>query len=271
MVPPTNGSPLCLLMTNNNEIGYSTQVSCLSSGGDPPAMLTWYRNGIQITTPTTHRNILNCVMLVGDVGATFSCDAESPAMDKMRSCSLVPLRQMPKVMISPRIGYASVGGSMTFACQKQNWEPDDSYVWYINDGKILPGTQVSAVKTTIGRILSSDNNAEIVCKVDNGSVVIAATATIHKRIRGASQMYSTPRLPIERQTTAKLQHATTTNDRVPTANNDDSKTALIAVSIGGIAIAVLTCIICAFIQRKLRRKIQVAITMTPRTSVRNNN
>ena len=269
MVPPTIGSPLCLLMTDNNVIGYNSQLSCLSSGGDPPAMVTWYRNGVQITTPTTHRNILNRVMLVEDVGATFSCDAESPAMDEMRSCSLVPLRQMPKVMISPRVGYASVGESMTFVCQKLNREPDDSYVWYINDDKILPGDtgeghrfRLSGDKRslTIGRVLSSDNNAEIVCKVDNGSAAIAATAAIS--VRGASQVYSTP--PLERQATVILQQAT--DGRIPAANKDNSKTALIAISIiGGLAIAVLACVIYAYIQRKLRRKTQVAIPMTPRT------
>ena len=285
MVPPNHGYPMCLLLTERSTVGQMTRMSCVSIGGDPPATLIWQRNGVDITAPKTNRNELNYVMEAEDVGATFTCIAETMAMHEMRSCSLQPLRRLPNVLVSPRLGDATIGGSITFACHKRDQKPDDTYIWYFNQNKVLPDpiskTRFSLSddkKTlTVSEITVTDNEAEIECKVNNGSaILVGARAAISVTSLVNIKNTEPPKVTLNRrQQTMKhptTGHSNSRNNVAPPTHSND-KIALIAVSmIGGLAIASLAAIFYIYLQRKSQRKPrkhrQSTIPMTPRSSTR---
>ncbi|XP_072038286.1 uncharacterized protein [Amphiura filiformis] len=283
MIPPNFNYPACLLMTERNEIGRMTKLSCISTGGDPPATLVWERDGVPITPTATKRNELDHVMGVEDVDATFTCIAESMAMHEVRSCSLQPLRRYPSVMVLPLIGHGTAGGSFAFECRKQDQQPDDTYVWYFNDNKVLPDSSSSRrfrlsgnkKHLTISDLTNEDNDAEIECKVDNGTAILVGTsATLSVTEFVVIENTNPPRVTVDRRLPITRHPLTGLDDgrylAQPPNSKDNSKIALIAVSIiGGLAIASLAAIIYIYVQRKANKKPrQTTIPMTPRSSTR---
>lgn len=62
--------------------GQDVQIACRSRGGNPPAQLTWYRNGVAVSSPqrTSGRlseNIYKFTAAEEDNGANLVCEAKN--------------------------------------------------------------------------------------------------------------------------------------------------------------------------------------------------
>lgn len=62
--------------------GQEVQIACRSRGGNPPAQLTWYRNGVAISSPqrTSGRlseNVYKFTAAAEDNGANLVCEAKN--------------------------------------------------------------------------------------------------------------------------------------------------------------------------------------------------
>ncbi|XP_071794494.1 uncharacterized protein [Asterias amurensis] len=274
VVPPSSDSPSCVLMTASDNpssffmdslppvfsVGDSARLMCMSSGGIPAATLTWKRRGTRLTGRTTHSNVLDIVIQESDLDVEFTCKAESPALDSLRSCSLVPARRPHVIRIMPERPVVSLRGGITLSCEADDVSPDDEdavWQWFFKGNKVPsesdPPRRFSGSSSnkslTIGMVVAADAGAEIVCQLTTKYRTGRATTSLQvEGIRPRSEVVTS---------TPDFSSVSYDYDNMTDATGVPSDTApvikmylIIASSIAGVAIAALVVILIAFIYRR---------------------
>ncbi|XP_071801048.1 uncharacterized protein [Asterias amurensis] len=160
-IPPSEEYPKCSITPAEPKHGQYATFSCVSAGGTPPAMLTWYRGDTPVGP--TLRNSSNLQtgaylrrLLTGwDNNVTFTCSSTSPNTGNSRSCSIVPFDVPTHVTIlSPQM--VTVGNTAEFFCLATSLPFSLRYRWLVGRGK-----DITRVTKTKGRFVVAKEGASL--------------------------------------------------------------------------------------------------------------
>ena len=186
--PPYGSLPRCSQATvstsSNSPQEDMIELQCEFSGGNPPARLIWYRNGIQLGLTKENSNDLVYRLEPSDNGVEFSCHAMSPALSETSYCHLTPLVIQPSAYLEPSRVEATSGADVTFICSAEGVPSISRIDWYVNGdlqkGKSSRGIIQSNLETsnqtshlTIYDLQDSDNEMDVMCEVATPSGLTA--------------------------------------------------------------------------------------------------
>ena len=185
--PPYGSLPRCsqalISASANSPQEDMIELQCEFSGGNPPAKLIWYKNGIQLGPIKENSNDLIYRLQPSDNGVEFSCHAMSPALSETSYCHLTPLVIQPSAYLEPSRVEATSGADVTFICSGQGVPSISRIDWYV-DGDLQGGESSRGViqanlKTsntshlTIHDLQDSDNEMDVMCEVATASGLTA--------------------------------------------------------------------------------------------------
>ena len=191
LVPPSVGNPKCDYLTTPSNLteetwhGAHAKLMCTSSGGDPPAMLSWYSNGDEIGSGKELLNSVEYEMSDKDNGREFLCVATSPALKELRNCSVIPFQIPLSIELEGSSDLVKVGESVRYTCRGHGLPRIDAYSWYVGDDQATElNTQnrynVEDMKDgsalTILNLKSADNSSTVTCRIRNPHGLSAAAS-----------------------------------------------------------------------------------------------
>ncbi|XP_033121855.1 cell adhesion molecule 2-like [Anneissia japonica] len=158
LVKPSIGSPMCSTRTSAPMLRPGDLVSlvCKSSGGRPPASLRWFRGEQAIGVSRITTNEVSPVLQPEDNGRQFVCKLSHETLNKPRTCSIVPLKILPVVMVQPDALTVDVGQDASFRCNANGIPRIKKITWLINNTMVNNGMD--------GRIFLQDNSFVLVIK-----------------------------------------------------------------------------------------------------------
>ncbi|XP_030387432.1 nephrin [Scaptodrosophila lebanonensis] len=147
--------------------GQQLQIACRSRGGNPPAQLVWYRNGVAINSPqrTSGRlseNVYKFTATTADNGANLVCEAKN-------LLSTTPLRAELNltVLYAPKDVYlsgsteAKVGDTVQLNCMTAQSNPPARINWSMNGRPLTNSSFKTAISSEGGWISSSNISVSI--------------------------------------------------------------------------------------------------------------
>ncbi|XP_003727742.2 uncharacterized protein LOC100891983 [Strongylocentrotus purpuratus] len=177
--PPNEGSPMCSVSPNGLNVGDVATITCRSEGGQPPASLAWRLEETVLTELKESRNVLSVVVSAEHNGQEFICDAESPAIDEPRFCSVTLLSIRPDVRVEPPLGIAEVGGRIVFTCIAFGLPEIVRYEWLFNN---KPVDDIQRLEVSLdGRTLIIND-----IKLEDDESPVHCTATTTQGLSGTS-------------------------------------------------------------------------------------
>ncbi|XP_072046022.1 basigin-like [Amphiura filiformis] len=232
--PPDSALPRCshsVITPSSSPQNNIIQLSCQFSGGNPPAQLVWYKEGMRIGEIRENTNIMEYQLRPFDNGVEFSCHAMSPALSETSYCHVMPLEIYPSVMLLPASVMATSGAYVRFTCSGQGLPSIDRIDWYV-DGVLQSGSSRGAVQAnlktsnssflTLNDLQEDENGMDVMCEVVLPSGLTANSLTRIAMITGptATVMVSHPpsNRPTIVQTTAQVTKAGSTK------RSDETKT-----------------------------------------------
>ncbi|XP_033106116.1 CD276 antigen-like [Anneissia japonica] len=185
--PPFEEYPICSLTPKNDiKIGDFVRMTCVTSGGIPPAKIYWKR--FEEILPAYRleqdgRTYISYEFTLSELdnGAVFTCDAESPAIKTPRFCSVRPYRSETSVRIQSRSTPLVDGKDGVFDCIASAIPTADVFEWRLNnlpldnDRYKLENDNQTLRISPLG---SSDNDNVISCTAGNTYVVVTGNASI---------------------------------------------------------------------------------------------
>ncbi|XP_036359051.1 nephrin-like isoform X2 [Octopus sinensis] len=167
-------------------INDTLHLKCVSEGGNPPALVIWYKNNKEIdrsyfTEQNKAENDLTLTVESSDNDAIFKCEASNTATVKPLVASFKLTVHFPpkKVKISGH-RLAKAGQTVTLKCVSTNSNPAATITWFAR-GRQLPdeNTQVKSspkggfISTSITKVnlTGNDNNVMYTCVAKNEYVV----------------------------------------------------------------------------------------------------
>ncbi|XP_037715828.1 nephrin isoform X2 [Drosophila subpulchrella] len=142
--------------------GQEVQIACRSRGGNPPAQLTWYRNGVAISSPqrTSGRlseNVYKFTAAAEDNGANLVCEAKNLlATTPLRAELNLTVLYAPKDVYLSGANQAKVGDSVQLSCVTAPSNPQARISWSIN-GRPLENSTYKTTSSSDGGWVSSSN------------------------------------------------------------------------------------------------------------------
>ncbi|XP_071955142.1 uncharacterized protein [Antedon mediterranea] len=186
--PPFEEYPICSLTPKNNlQIGDFIRMTCVTSGGIPPARIYWKRFEEMLPAYLHEQDgriyiSYEFTLSELDNGAVFTCEAVSPAIRSPRFCSVRPYRNETKVRIHSR-SKLIIGNDGIFDCIASAIPPADIFEWRINnnivdvkDGRLHLENYNQTLR--ISSLNISDKNNEISCVAGNTYVVVTGNASM---------------------------------------------------------------------------------------------
>ena len=153
-IPPDDGYPMCSykIASDVSTVGALVQLTCITSGGIPPAQLTWYDSSDVLFSGAVHN-----VFVRHESMQVFTCRASSPAITTERKCDVTPeLPSIPTtltpttvaVLIPPLAEYPMcsytiisevtvMGAQIQLNCISYGGTPPAQLAWYDNSNSIL--------------------------------------------------------------------------------------------------------------------------------------
>ncbi|XP_038077295.1 cell adhesion molecule 3-like [Patiria miniata] len=131
IVPPNGESPHCLTNDplSNHKVGADIQITCNSSGGLPPAQLSWYQGPNLVAGPS--QGVLTYTHRITDIddGLELNCLLNSSALRDTRNCSII-VDIPPEAEIQPSLLSIQSGGNVSFRCIGRFFqEVSRQYTW----------------------------------------------------------------------------------------------------------------------------------------------
>ncbi|XP_017838781.1 nephrin isoform X2 [Drosophila busckii] len=142
--------------------GQQLQIACRSRGGNPPAQLVWYRNGVAINSPqrTAGRlseNVYKFTANESDNGAHLACEAKNLLSEKPLRAELnLTVLYAPKDVYLSGASQAKVGDTVELSCVTAASNPPARISWSMN-GRPLNNSSYKTRSSTAGGWVSSSN------------------------------------------------------------------------------------------------------------------
>ncbi|XP_028416919.1 neural cell adhesion molecule 1-like [Dendronephthya gigantea] len=90
---------------------------CTEQGSNPPATLTWYKDGKQITDQQKERQTLSLSNIERDDNGTYRCEAKHLVSDEEESIEIIVQYKPTNTTITIEPATVSVGGTVTITCE----------------------------------------------------------------------------------------------------------------------------------------------------------
>ncbi|XP_038079391.1 cell adhesion molecule 4-like [Patiria miniata] len=131
IVPPNGESPHCLINdpVSDHKVGADIQITCYSSGGVPPAQLSWYQGPNLVAGPS--QGVLTYTRRItdSDDGLELNCLLNSSALRDTRNCSVI-VDIPPEAEIQPSFLSIYSGSNVSFRCIGRFFqEVSQLYTW----------------------------------------------------------------------------------------------------------------------------------------------
>ncbi|XP_068144561.1 nephrin isoform X1 [Drosophila tropicalis] len=142
--------------------GQQMSIACRSRGGNPPAQLVWYRNGVAINSPqrTSGRlseNVYKFTASSEDNGATLLCEAKNLLSTTPLKAELnLTVLYAPKDVYLSGATQAKVGDSVQLSCVTAPSNPAASITWSLN-GRPFNNSSYKTTSSIDGGWVSSSN------------------------------------------------------------------------------------------------------------------
>ena len=176
--PPDDDLPQCshsMITQTSEPQNDRIQLSCQFSGGNPPAQLVWYKDGLQLGQVTENSNTMEYQLTPSDNGVEFSCHAMSPALSETSYCHLTPLEVPPRSTLTPLRVTATPGADVTFTCSGEGLPFIDRIEWYV-DGISQGDSSRGVIQTpleknanisylTLYDLQDGENGMDVMCEV----------------------------------------------------------------------------------------------------------
>ncbi|XP_017149370.1 nephrin isoform X2 [Drosophila miranda] len=147
--------------------GQEMQIACRSRGGNPPAQLVWYRNGVAINSPqrTSGRlseNVYKFTASAEDNGANLVCEAKNLlATSPLRAELNLTVLYAPKDVYLSGANRAKVGDSVELGCVTAPSNPPARISWSMNGRPLANGTYKTTSSSDGGWVSSSNISLSI--------------------------------------------------------------------------------------------------------------
>ncbi|KAK8404516.1 hypothetical protein O3P69_007633 [Scylla paramamosain] len=163
--------------------GTSKRFSCISTGGNPLATLTWFKGAQELPSVTRHEAgnaiaDLDIVVSESDNNAEYRCEATNSATEEPLSNSTSLSVTFPpaavKVSSDPREVTANT--ETTLVCESASSNPKANVTWWRDGFEVGPGDssvnpgQFGGFTTTYSvkvNVTAEDNGAVFTCQADN--------------------------------------------------------------------------------------------------------
>ncbi|XP_043935263.1 nephrin [Protopterus annectens] len=158
--------------------GTKVKLTCLASGGNPPASLKWYKENkfVKESTSIVSGKISSREIIIttapDDNQATYRCNASNDA----RAAPLTAFTKLHilfpsiDVKITPSAKQVKRGQSVTLTCVIGSSNPLASLIW-LKDGNVLKGTEPQAKKAEHGGMSATGKVTIVTSSSDNGKRV----------------------------------------------------------------------------------------------------
>ncbi|XP_071964428.1 uncharacterized protein [Antedon mediterranea] len=184
LVPPSKDYPKCVTDPPGElAVGQKITIACISLGGDPPTRLEWQRpDGKPSILSKVGRYAHTFTLKPQDNGVVFTCIGRSKALDKPRSCQLMPLHIPPKAEVHQQFQPASIGMAASFSCKGEALPHVQHYYWTLGDQLITKTPSVFDLRDNnrtlvILKSRGTYNGTEVSCFVDTPSGLSAKAST----------------------------------------------------------------------------------------------
>ncbi|XP_033251166.1 nephrin-like isoform X2 [Drosophila miranda] len=147
--------------------GQEMQIACRSRGGNPPAQLVWYRNGVAINSPqrTSGRlseSVYKFTASAEDNGANLVCEAKNLlATSPLRAELNLTVLYAPKDVYLSGANRAKVGDSVELGCVTAPSNPPARISWSMNGRPLVNGTYKTTSSSDGGWVSSSNISLSI--------------------------------------------------------------------------------------------------------------
>lgn len=147
----------------------------------------WKRNGVELTSPSSHTPTLTYVPTAGDDGATFFCSVTSPFGMVVSNCGT--LGSSPSIIAHPQNQTLPVGATATFTVAASGTQPQQ-WQWR-RDGVPISGAILGTYSTTQPGSYSCDvTNIFGTVTSQAGTLSNAAGATFTLNVNGSTSLVS---------------------------------------------------------------------------------
>ncbi|KAF8770848.1 Nephrin like protein [Argiope bruennichi] len=130
--------------------------TCVSTGGNPPATLKWFKNdkelrGAEKSTTTGTTSDLVIRTEASDNGASYRCEAINSALKKPLTATITPSVLFPpsSVTIKMKPRKPKAGDTVTLTCETASSNPEATVLWW-KDGESIPGHHEGVVDSNHG-------------------------------------------------------------------------------------------------------------------------
>ncbi|XP_070551410.1 hemicentin-1-like isoform X2 [Ptychodera flava] len=190
---PDSGSPQCFGPSNDLNEGDEIMLICSSQGGDPPATLTWSKDGQEVASEPVETQIgvkIGVPLTLGydDQGDVYTCTSSHVTYSELKTCQLPALQinLIPRIAVDvePSILEITEGAQGTFTCNATGDPPVTAYTWYYNSQAINSTDRrfEHDEGRTVLRVISAEksmDDAKIWCTASNAIDRQTATASIN--------------------------------------------------------------------------------------------
>ncbi|XP_033108138.1 uncharacterized protein LOC117109816 [Anneissia japonica] len=260
LVPPTDSSPKCMInYLSHGDVDFV----CASEGGTPTPLLELYMGDIRLQPEpdsTDHLVYARIRLTEKQRGVYFKCVLNSQALQKSKSCSLIPLP--PIVQLTPERGIVIENGSITFNCSSYGLD-NPKYEWKVTPNLILRlpfSSELELGIFTIHGAHLSDNGSKIMCVATevNGDMIVSEEATMIVEERVITTQRTTQRTTTIEPTT-ELMFIPLKPKAKPNAAIDffQNNVLILAVCVAGLFIAFLSMIAIVIICKRKRKSYDV--------------
>ncbi|XP_033121854.1 uncharacterized protein LOC117120868 [Anneissia japonica] len=183
LVPPSKDFPKCVTDPPGElSVGQEVTIACISLGGDPPTRLEWQRHDGKPSISKVGRYAHTFTLKPKDNGMVFTCIGRSKALDKPRSCQLMPLRIPPVAVVHQQFQPARIGMAASFSCKGEAVPHVKQYYWTLGDQLITKTPGVFDLRDNnrtlvILKSRGAYNGTEVTCFVDTPSGLSTKAST----------------------------------------------------------------------------------------------
>ncbi|KAF8767504.1 Nephrin like protein [Argiope bruennichi] len=183
------------------QVGDMQRFNCVAVGGNPPAMLNWYKGDREISTPviTSGSSVSSELVIrvqLTDNGAFYRCEANNSALKKPLSAFVRLSVRFPPANVTITVQPADprVGDNVTLTCTSASSNPMSRISWkrngaFVRDHREETMSSVYGGISTRSRIsllvTSSDDKSQFTCLAKSDEFKTAVTDSLTLRIRHA--------------------------------------------------------------------------------------
>ncbi|XP_033121828.1 cell adhesion molecule 2-like [Anneissia japonica] len=177
IIPPSPFYPQCSWSSRSMypKPGDTISLGCISFGGIPAALLSWWKNDTMMMEPKSNIASLTHILIPDDNGAKFFCFATGLALPKPRLCMVVPMTIPPTVEVHISDPSPLLYSELTINCVINVVGSIQHIHWYwegeriVKDSKNRLSIIMDGERIVIPSTKPSDNNTLVSCFVTTNS------------------------------------------------------------------------------------------------------